>query len=113
MSYELPFGTIKVAIENLRVNRGLEVDFWPYQTRDKHHNGTRWFALAKRSEGFGRQLILCFNDALEVFLPGDSYRQVCNPQITKAITNFWLEGEPSTIKIVEIRPISYDADQAV
>jgi hypothetical protein len=113
MSYELPFGTIEGAIENLRLCRGLEVDFWPYQTRDKHHNGTRWFALAKRSEGFGRQLILCFNEALEVYLPGDSYRRVCNPQITEAITNFWLEAESRSTKIVEIRPISYNADQAV
>jgi len=64
MSYELPFGTIEVARESLRISRGLEIDFWPYQTVDKEHNGIRWFALGKRSEGFGRQLILCFNEAL-------------------------------------------------
>lgn len=113
MSYELPFGTIEVAIENLRLDCGLEVCFWPYQTVDKEHNGVRWFAVAKRSEGFRRQLILCFNETLEVYLPGSSYIRVCQPQITEAIINFWREEASRATEIVEIRPISDGGDSAI
>jgi len=110
MSYELPLESIVGALESLRLSSGLEVDFWPYQTFDKEHHGIRWFGLGKQSENFGRQLILCFNDALEVFLPGDSYPQVCQPQITRAIFNFWSEGASRTTEIVEISPISDGTD---
>jgi len=110
MSYELPFATIESVLENLRLSGGLEVDFRPFQTIDKMYNGVRWFVLSKRSEGFRRQLILCFNEALEVYLPGSSYSRVCQPQITKAIINFWREGASSISEIVEIRPISDKGD---
>jgi hypothetical protein len=110
MGYELPFSTIVSACENLRLSAGLEVHFFPYQPLDKLDNGIREFALANPYEGFRRQLILRFNETLQVYLPGSSYARVCQPQVVQAIVNFWREGASQTAEIVEIRPIFENGD---
>ncbi len=103
MSFELPLRVVNCALDHLHVAGAPEPRIWPHGSQNKLDNGDFCFTLGMPSENIRRQLTIRFGATLEVFLPGDAYQQICQPQVVEAILSFWDGETKESNRVVHIR----------